>query len=162
MFGYPTKTDSTPQSRPSGSGGSPRKIRGKIPEEVDPNCKVFKIGGPQMGGQIRCGWIWRFWGAPIICPEVPKPFQNRYLGTSGLTIGAPQKRRILPRRIWPPRLRPSDKSLGVPGTMEGKRVQEPWVDTVPWPCPRLLFRVLNGQLQPSRAVFELGLSQLWR
>ena len=29
----------------------------------------------------------------------PKPFKNRYLGTSGLQIGAPQKRQILPRRI---------------------------------------------------------------
>ena len=28
--------------------------------------------GPQMGGQIRRGRIWRFWGAPIFSPEVPK------------------------------------------------------------------------------------------
>ena len=55
-----------------------------------------------MEGQIRRGWIWRFWGAPIFRPEAPKPFKNRYLGTSGLKIGAPQKRQILPRRIWPP------------------------------------------------------------
>ena len=58
--------------------------------------------GPQMGCQIRRGWIWRFWGALIFRPEVPKPFKNRYLGISGLKIGAPQKRQILPRRIWPP------------------------------------------------------------
>ena len=25
---------------------------------------------PQMGGQIRRGRIWRFWGAPIFSPEV--------------------------------------------------------------------------------------------
>ena len=55
-----------------------------------------------MGGQIRRGRIWRFWGAPIFRPEVPKPFKNRYLGTSGLKIGAPQKRQILPGRIGPP------------------------------------------------------------
>ena len=55
-----------------------------------------------MGGQIRRGWIWRFWGAPIFRPDAPKPFKNRYLGTSGLKIGAPQKRQILPRQIWPP------------------------------------------------------------
>ena len=55
-----------------------------------------------MVGQIRRGWIWRFWGAPIFRPEAPKPFKNRYLGTSGLKIGVPQKRQILPRRIWPP------------------------------------------------------------
>ena len=30
------------------------------------------IRGPQMGGQIRRGRIWRFWGAPIFSPEVPK------------------------------------------------------------------------------------------
>ena len=57
--------------------------------------------GPQMGGQIRRGWIWRFRGAPIFRPEVPKPFRNRYLGTSGLEIGVPRKRQTLPRKIWP-------------------------------------------------------------
>ena len=30
--------------------------------------------GPQMGGQIRRGWIWRFWGAPIFSPEVPNTY----------------------------------------------------------------------------------------
>ena len=44
-----------------------------------------------MGGQICRGWIWRFRGAPIFHPEVPKPFKNRYLGSSGRKIGAPQK-----------------------------------------------------------------------
>ena len=47
-------------------------------------------------------WIWHFWGAPIFRPEVPKPFKNRYLGTSGRKIGAPQKREFQPRRIQPP------------------------------------------------------------
>ena len=28
--------------------------------------------GPQIGGQIRDGRVWRFWGAPIFSPEVPK------------------------------------------------------------------------------------------
>ena len=32
-----------------------------------------------MGGQIRRGRIWRFWGAPIFSPEVPK-----YLFLKGL------------------------------------------------------------------------------
>ena len=41
-----------------------------------------------MGGQIRRGW--RFWGAPIFHPEAPKPFKNRYLGTSGLKSGRPK------------------------------------------------------------------------
>ena len=53
-----------------------------------------------MGGQIRGGWIWRFWGAPIFSPEVPKHLFLKGFGTSG--IGAPQKRQIQPRRIWPP------------------------------------------------------------
>ena len=40
-----------------------------------------------------------FLGRPDFRPEAPKPFKNWYLGTSGLKIGAPQKRQILPRRI---------------------------------------------------------------
>ena len=60
------------------------------------------IREPQMGGQICRGWNWRFSGAPIFRPEIPKPFKNRYLGTSGPKIGAPQKCQIQPRRIWPP------------------------------------------------------------
>ena len=33
-----------------------------------------------MGGQIRCGRIWRFWGAPIFSPEVPKYLCLKVLG----------------------------------------------------------------------------------
>ena len=69
----------------------------------------LRVGGrakgwkrPQMGGQIRRGWIWRFWGAPIFRPEVPKYLFLKGFGTSGRKIGAPQKRQIQPRRIWPP------------------------------------------------------------
>ena len=58
-----------------------------------------RFRGPQMGGQIRRGRIWRFWGAPIFSPEVPKhPFVKGF-GTSGRKIGAPQKRQTQPRRI---------------------------------------------------------------
>ena len=53
-------------------------------------------------GQIRRGRIWRFWGAPIFSPEVPKHLFWKGLGTSGRKIGAPQKRQIQPRQIWPP------------------------------------------------------------
>ena len=74
---------------PQGTAGKGRQL-----------ATVFR--GPQMGGQIRRGRSWRFWGAPIFRPEIPKPFKNRYLGTSGLKIGAPQKPQILPWRIWPP------------------------------------------------------------
>ena len=67
--------------------------------------------GPQMGRQIRRGWIWRFGGPPIFRPEVPKPLKNRYLGTSGLKIGASQKRQIKPRRIWRPICGPLNFSI---------------------------------------------------
>ena len=59
-----------------------------------------------MGGWIRRGWIWRFWGAPIFRPEVPKYLFFKGLGTSGGKIGAPQKRQIQPQRIQPPILGP--------------------------------------------------------
>ena len=72
---------------------------------------VLKISEPQMGGQIRGGRIWRFWGAPIFSPEVPKYLFLKGLGTSGQKIGAPQKRQIQPRRIWPPICGPLRKCL---------------------------------------------------
>ena len=43
-----------------------------------------------MGGQIRRGWIWRFWGAPIFRPEAAKPFKNRYLGPLDWKSGRPK------------------------------------------------------------------------
>ena len=49
---------------------------------------LHKLRGPQMGGGgVRSVVVefGVFWGTPIFRPEVPKP-----LGTSGLTIGAPQ------------------------------------------------------------------------
>ena len=55
-----------------------------------------------MGGQIRRGRIWRFLGAPIFSPEVPKYLFLNGFGASGRKIGAPRKRQIQPRRIWPP------------------------------------------------------------
>ena len=37
--------------------------------------KQTSSGGRKWGGQIVRGRIWRFWGAPIFSPEVPKyPF----------------------------------------------------------------------------------------
>ena len=44
-----------------------------------------------MGGQIRRGRIWRFWGAPIFSREVPKYLVLKGFGTSGRKIGAPPK-----------------------------------------------------------------------
>ena len=44
-----------------------------------------------MGGQIRRGRIWRFWGAPVFSPEVPKYLFSKGFGTSGRKIGAPRK-----------------------------------------------------------------------
>ena len=51
-----------------------------------------------MGGQIRRGRIWRFWGAPILSPAVPKYLFLKGFGASG-KIRAPQKRQIQPRQI---------------------------------------------------------------
>ena len=62
----------------------------------------FLIQRATNGGQIRRGWIWRFWGAPIFGPEVPKYLFLKGFGTSGRKIGAPQKRQFQPRQIWPP------------------------------------------------------------
>ena len=60
----------------------------------------------KLGAWIRRVWILRLWGAPIFRPEVPKPFKNKYLGSSGLKIEAPQKREIQPRQIQLPILGP--------------------------------------------------------
>ena len=43
-----------------------------------------------MGGQIRRGWIWRFWGAPIFSPKVPKYLFQRVLGPLDRKSGRPQ------------------------------------------------------------------------
>ena len=47
-----------------------------------------------MGGQIRHGRIWRFWGAPIFSPEVPKYLFLKGFWDLWTEIGAPQKRQI--------------------------------------------------------------------
>ena len=52
-----------------------------------------------MGGQIRRGRIWRFWGAPIFSPEVPKCLFLMDFGASGRKIGADLT----------PHLRPSER-----------------------------------------------------
>ena len=67
--------------------------------------------GRKRGGQICRGWIWRFWGAPLFSPEVPKYLCLKGFGTSGRKIGAPQKRQIQPRRIWPPICGPLSNSV---------------------------------------------------
>ena len=57
----------SPLSSPKGPVGPELPLEpGKAPG-VAP-----KFRGPQMGGQIRRGRIWRFWGAPLFNPEVPK------------------------------------------------------------------------------------------
>ena len=53
-----------------------------------------------MGGQIRRGRIWRFWGAPLFSPEVPKYLFLKGFGTSGRKIGTTD---------LTPHLRPSDQ-----------------------------------------------------
>ena len=60
-----------------------------------------------MGGQIRRGRIWRFWGAPIFSPEVPKPFKNRYLGPLDGKSGRPKNAKFN-HDGSDPHLRPTD------------------------------------------------------
>ena len=44
-----------------------------------------------MGGQIRHGRIWRFWGAPILSPEVPKYlFLKSFVGPLDGKSGRPK------------------------------------------------------------------------
>ena len=69
------------------------------------------IRGPRMGGWIRPipSWlIFALLGHPDFLSRGPKPFKRSIMvhGTSGLKIGAPQKRENQPRRIQPPILGP--------------------------------------------------------
>ena len=52
--------------------GSSRKSGGKILKH-SMALDLFPLSseGPERGGRIRRGWIWRFRGAPIFSPEVP-------------------------------------------------------------------------------------------
>ena len=43
-----------------------------------------------MGGQIRRGWFWRFWGAPIFRPEVPNPLKIGIWGPLDWSLGRPK------------------------------------------------------------------------
>ena len=43
-----------------------------------------------MGGQIRRGRIWRFWGAPIFSPEVRNTYVERVLGPLDGKSGRPK------------------------------------------------------------------------
>ena len=49
-----------------------------------------QVRGPQMGGEIRRGWIWRFWGAPIFRPEAPNPFKIGIWGPLDWKSGRPK------------------------------------------------------------------------
>ena len=61
-----------------------------------------------MGGPIRRGRIWRFWGAPLFNPEAPKYLFLKGFGTSGRKIGAPQKKPNSTMTDLSPHLRPSE------------------------------------------------------
>ena len=79
------------QKFPQSSHQIPRKTRCKTSRQIHRRASAGTQGevlgdnpsflsnlnfrGPQMGGWIRCGWIWRFWGAPIFCSEVPNPLK---------------------------------------------------------------------------------------
>ena len=75
---------------------------------------MFKVRGPQMGGQISHGRIWRFWGAPIFSPEVPKYLFFKGFGASGRKIGAAPKTPNSTTTDLTPHLRPSDKGISEP------------------------------------------------
>ena len=54
-------------------------------------------------GGLDPSWLnLAFLGRPDFPSRCPKTLKNRYFGTSGLKIGAPQKCQIQPRRIQPP------------------------------------------------------------
>ena len=59
----------------------------KAPFQLDRS--VF-LRGPQMGGQIRRGRIWRFWGAPIFSPESPNTYFQRVWGPLDGKSGRPK------------------------------------------------------------------------
>ena len=61
-----------------------------------------------MGGQIRRGRIWRFWGAPIFSPEVLKSLSHRVLGPLDGKSGRPKKNPNSTTTDLTPHLRPSD------------------------------------------------------
>ena len=98
-----------------------KKIRSK--KEFDQIASKFR--GPQMGVQIRRGRIWRFWGAPIFSPEVPKYLFLKGFGASGRKIGAPQKRQIQPQRIWPPICGPLTINYSRPNNRAENRALNP-------------------------------------
>ena len=61
-----------------------------------------------MGGQIRRGRIWRFWGASIISPEVPKYLFLKGFGASGRKNGGAPKTPNSTTTDLTSHLRPSD------------------------------------------------------
>ena len=58
------------------------------PQRSHPGKQCLLVRGPRKW--IRRGWIWRFWGAPIFRPEVPKPFQISILGPLDWKSGRPK------------------------------------------------------------------------
>ena len=102
-----------------------------------------------MGGWIRRGWIWRFWGTPIFRPEVLKP-------SSGLKIGASKTRN--PTTTDPtPYSRPSEEwglpSLDIRNSPRAPRMAFPLRGRSSWNfgvINRLLIRRLAHQ--PSSAL----------
>ena len=79
------------------------KILGGVP--TTPEKKAF-LRVPRVRGWIRRGWVSRFCGRRDFQSRGPQLFILKGLGSSGLKIGAPQKREIQPRRIQPPILGP--------------------------------------------------------
>ena len=59
------------------------------------------LRGPRLGGCIRRGWTWRFWGAPIFRPEVPKTLET-ILGPLNSKSGRPKNAKSNHDRSNPP------------------------------------------------------------
>ena len=76
-------------------GGTVRRLR----------FSIFR--GPQMGGQIRRGRIWRFWGAPVFSSEVRNTYFKGFWDLCTENRGAPKAPDSTTTDLTP-HLRPSD------------------------------------------------------
>ena len=90
--GSHTETIHTTLTLPMGfpkRGGTLTK--GPVPTSFHELVFLSRVRGLQMGGQIRRGRIWRFWGAPIFSSEVPKYlFLKGFWGLWTENRGAPK------------------------------------------------------------------------
>ena len=83
-----------------GEGGN-RRAEENLTKDTPPNRDFASEGRKWRVRSVMVGF--GVFGAPrFSSPEVPKYLFLKGFGTSGRKMGAPQKRQIQPRRIWPP------------------------------------------------------------